>query len=156
MSSIPASLENRASVYSYLFLQLQTMLANETDSIANLANMTACVKEAFDFHWVGFYRVSGNELVLGPFQGPAACTRIAFGHGVCGTAWRRRETVLVSDVERFPGHIACSPHSRSEIAVPYFDHVRNVAGIFDVDSDQPDDFSSTDRLWLEKIVSLLT
>jgi GAF domain-containing protein len=131
------------------------MLANENDTIANLANVAALLKESFDFHWVGFYRVLGNELVLGPFQGPAACTRIARGRGVCGSAWEARSTIVVPDVDRFPGHIVCSAESRSEIVIPYFDRHHFVAGVLDIDSDKPDDFQAVDQLWLEKIAALL-
>jgi GAF domain-containing protein len=146
---------HRAQAYAQLFPQLQTMLANENDTIANLANVAALLKESFDFHWVGFYRVVGNELVLGPFQGPAACTRIARGRGVCGSAWQARSTIVVPDVDRFPGHIACSVEVRSEIVIPYFDRHHFVAGVLDIDSDKPDDFQAVDQLWLEKIAALL-
>lgn len=132
------------------------MLANESDLIANLANISSSLKEVFDFHWVGFYRAMENELVLGPFQGTVACTRIPFGRGVCGSAWQRGATILVPDVDQFPGHIACSSLSRSEIVVPYFDRERKVTGVLDIDSDQLDDFSaSIDQPWLEKIAALL-
>jgi len=145
----------RASMYAQLFPQLQAMLTNENDLIANLANVSASLKEAFNFHWVGFYRVVDAELVLGPFQGPVACTRIARGRGVCGSAWQRGATIVVPDVDLFPGHIACSSLSRSEIVVPYFNRQDDVAGVLDIDSDRLDDFSSIDQFWLEKITTLL-
>ena len=145
----------RASMYAQLFPQLQAMLTNENDLIANLANVSASLKEAFNFHWVGFYRVVDAELVLGPFQGPVACTRIARGRGVCGSAWQRGATIVVPDVDLFPGHIACSSLSRSEIVVPYFNRQDEVAGVLDIDSDKPNDFSSIDQFWLEKITTLL-
>ncbi len=144
--------------YESLYPQLQALLHGEQDDIANMANICAALKEVFDFFWVGFYRVlpSGNmqELVLGPFQGPVACTRIAFGKGVCGTAWQQEKTLLVPDVELFPGHIACSALSRSEIVVPVFDAGKVVA-VLDVDSTVTNDFDETDKLFLEKIASLV-
>lgn len=146
---------NRATAYAELFPQLQSLIESEADAIANQANVSAALAQTFHFHWVGFYRVQGDELVLGPFQGPIACTRIAKGKGVCGTAWARRETILVPDVAQFPGHIACSALSRSEIVVPCFDRAGTVTGVLDVDSVRLHDFSETDRLWLEEIAALL-
>ncbi len=140
--------------YVALLPQLRALLDGETDEIANMANMAAALKEQFGFFWVGFYVVKGGELVLGPFQGPVACTRIGKGRGVCGTAWANAETVVVPDVDAFPGHIACSSLSRSEIVVP----VRRrgeVVGVLDVDSERLDAFDDVDKRFLEEIVGLL-
>jgi GAF domain-containing protein len=122
--------------------------------VANLANIAAALREAFGFFWVGFYVVQGQELVLGPFQGPIACTRIAYGRGVCGTAWKEQKTQLVPDVEAFPGHIACSSASKSEIVVPAFQN-GEVFLVLDVDSDQLDDFDGVDQRYLEDLMGLL-
>jgi GAF domain-containing protein len=126
----------------------------EQDPIANMANVAALLHETFGWWWTGFYRVDGESLVLGPFQGPVACTRLPYGRGVCGTAWERRETIVVPDVEQFPGHIACSSLSRSEIVVPIFKD-DDVVGVLDIDSKDLSAFDQTDAFWLEKIVSLL-
>ena len=139
-------------VYSELFPQLKSLLEGETDLIANLANVAAALKEVFGWWWVGFYLVKGNELVLGPFQGPVACTRIAFGRGVCGTAWKEKRSVLVPDVNQFPGHIACSSASVSEIVVPVFNENNEVFAVLDVDSERYDVLDEVDVEWLEKIV----
>ena len=139
-------------VYSELFPQLKSLLEGETDLIANLANVAAALKEVFGWWWVGFYLVKGNELVLGPFQGPIACTRIAFGRGVCGTAWKEKRSVLVPDVNQFPGHIACSSASVSEIVVPVFGENNEVFAVLDVDSERYDVLDEVDVEWLEKIV----
>lgn len=146
---------DRASVYAGIAPQIEALIAGEPDLVANLANITAVLKEAFGFFWVGFYWVKGGELVLGPFQGPLACTRIKRGEGVCGSAWERGETMIVPDVEQFPGHIACSSLSRSEIVLPVFDASGAVAGVLDVDSDRADDFSGTDAEGLGQIVKIL-
>ena len=130
------------------------MLLGETDMTANMANLSAMIYREFGFWWTGFYRVCGDKLVLGPFQGPIACTRIAYGKGVCGTAWKRQETIVVPDVEEFPGHIACSSESRSEIVVPVWRDDKVIA-VLDIDSEQLGTFDETDKVWLEKIVSLL-
>lgn len=147
---------NRKEVYQALFPQIEALIADESDLTANLANITAVLKEAFGFFWVGFYLVKEGQLVLGPFQGPIACTRIPFHKGVCGTSYTRAETVIVPDVEQFPGHIACSSASRSEIVVPVFHRNGTVAMVLDVDSDALDDFSETDQEHLEKIAALIT
>ncbi|NCB84377.1 MAG: GAF domain-containing protein [Bacteroidia bacterium] len=139
-------------VYSELFPQLKSLLEGETDLIANLANISSALKEVFGWWWVGFYLVKGNELVLGPFQGPVACTRIAFGRGVCGTAWKEKRSVLVPDVNQFPGHIACSSASVSEIVVPVFNENNEVFAVLDVDSERYDVLDEVDVEWLEKIV----
>ena len=143
-------------VYSELFPQLKSLLEGETDLIANLANISSALKEVFGWWWVGFYLVKGNELVLGPFQGPVACTRIAFGRGVCGTAWKEKRSVLVPDVNQFPGHIACSSASVSEIVVPVFGEDNEVFAVLDVDSERNDVLDEVDVEWLEKIVKPLT
>jgi len=127
---------------------------SSVDIIANMANMAAMLHETFGFWWTGFYRVIGNELILGPFQGPLACTRIAYGRGVCGTAWKERRTLVVPDVEEFPGHIACSSASRSEIVVPVFQNGEVIA-VLDIDSDRLATFDETDSAYLEKAVTFL-
>jgi len=144
----------RADIYASLIPQIEALIGDESDQVANLANISAALKEAFGFFWVGFYMVKENELVLGPFQGPIACTRIRKGKGVCGTAWERGETIIVPNVDEFPGHIACSSASKSEIVVPIKKEGK-VIGVLDVDSDQLDDFSEVDKVWLEKLVRLI-
>jgi L-methionine (R)-S-oxide reductase len=145
---------SRSEQYQSLLPQVKGLLEGENDVIANLANITAALKEQFNWLWVGFYLVKGEELVLGPFQGPVACTRIRKGRGVCGTSWQKAETLIVPDVEQFAGHIACSSLSRSEIVVPV---IRNneVIAILDVDSKFPAHFDQTDQQYLEEIVALL-
>ncbi len=140
--------------YESLLPQISGLLEGETDLIANLANISAALKEQFGWFWVGFYLVKEDELVLGPFQGPVACTRIRKGRGVCGSSWQQATTLVVPDVELFPGHIACSSLSRSEIVVPLI-HNEAVVGVLDVDSSELDQFDETDKLYLEKIVSLI-
>jgi GAF domain-containing protein len=144
----------KATVYQELLPQLEQLIGGEPDLIANLANISAVLKEAFGFFWVGFYLVQSDELVLGPFQGSLACTRIRQGKGVCGTAWETGQTILVPDVDQFPGHIACSSASRSEIVVPIQIDGAFV-GVLDVDSDQLNDFDETDVLYLEKLALLI-
>lgn len=144
----------KESRYASLLPQIESLVGGETDSVANMANVAAALKTAFGHLWVGFYIVRGEELVLGPFQGPIACTRIARGRGVCGTAWKEERTIIVPDVELFKGHIACSSLSRSEIVVPLFCGGKVVA-VLDIDSDRTDAFDLTDSEWLEKIVALL-
>ena len=141
--------------YRLLERQVAALLEGETDVIAKMANVAAVLHETFGFWWTGFYRVAGDELVLGPFQGPVACMHIPFGKGVCGTAWKRNETVVVPDVEQFPGHIACSSASRSEIVVPVHGPDGAVAAVLDIDSDRLATFDEEDRVWLEKIVELV-
>ena len=140
--------------YDELYRQIRSILEGETDPVANMANTAALIHETFGFWWTGFYIVKDNQLVLGPFQGPVACTRIPFGKGVCGSAWKSQETIVVPDVEEFPGHIACSSLSRSEIVVPIFEG-NDVKAVLDIDSKELSTFDETDRLWLEKIVRLL-
>ena len=142
-------------VYSELFPQLKSLLEGETDLIANLANVAAALKDVFGWWWVGFYIVRENQLVLGPFQGPVACTRIGFGKGVCGTAWKEKRSILVPDVNQFPGHIACSSASVSEIVVPVFNKENEVIAVLDVDSERYDVLDEVDVVWLEKIVLLM-
>lgn len=145
---------NKTEKYQSLVPQIKALLEGEPDVVANLANVSAALKEQFGWLWTGFYLVKGQELVLGPFQGPVACTRIKYGRGVCGSSWEQARTLVVPDVEKFPGHIACSSLSRSEIVVPL---IRNgvVVGVLDVDSEQLDHFDETDQQYLEEIVSLL-
>ena len=140
--------------YAALLPQIQAVVAAESDSIANMANVAAMLHETFGFWWTGFYRVQGDMLVLGPFQGPMACTRIRKGRGVCGTAWAEAATQVVPDVELFPGHIACSSASRSEIVVP-IRREGQVVGVLDIDSAELATFDETDRHWLEQIAALL-
>lgn len=150
---IPES-ATKAEKYEAILPQIEALISGEPDLYANLANISAALKEAFDFFWVGFYLVKENQLVLGPFQGPIACTRISFGKGVCGTAWQEGKTMLVPDVDAFPGHIACSSASKSEIVIPVFKGGL-VAMVLDVDSDQLDDFDSVDQEYLEKLMGVL-
>ena len=140
--------------YTALLPQVKALMEGETDLVANLANVAAALKEQFGWLWVGFYMVKDAELVVGPFQGPVACTRIRKGKGVCGTSWEQAKTLIVPDVEAFPGHIACSSLSKSEIVVPI---IRNgeVLGVLDVDSADPDAFDTEDQHWLEKMMEAL-
>lgn len=140
--------------YQTLLPQVESLVAGETDAIANMANVAAALHEAFGFWWTGFYRVDGQQLVLGPFQGPIACTRIAFSRGVCGTAWQRAETVIVPNVHEFAGHIACSSASNSEIVVPVIRDNRVIA-VLDIDSTAFNTFDETDKHYLEQIVGML-
>jgi GAF domain-containing protein len=140
--------------YESLIPQIKGLLEGETDLVANLANVVASLKEQFQWLWVGFYLVKDDELVLSPFQGPVACTRIRKGKGVCGTSWEKEKTIIVPDVEEFPGHIACSSSSRSEIVVPIIRSGRVVA-VLDVDSEQIDHFDETDQVYLQQIVELV-
>jgi GAF domain-containing protein len=139
--------------YENLLPQIQAVMDNNVDIIANMANMAAMLHETFGFWWTGFYRVIGNELVLGPFQGPLACTRIPYGRGVCGSAWKERRTLVVPDVEQFPGHIACSSASRSEIVVPVFRN-NEIIAVLDIDSEQLGTFDDIDAEWLGKLVQM--
>jgi len=141
--------------YQSLLPQIEGLLDGETDLVANLANAVAALKEQFGWFWVGFYIVKNNELVLGPFQGPVACTRIRKGKGVCGSSWAAAKTLIVPDVEKFPSHIACSSLSKSEIVVPVIRN-GNVIAVLDVDSDQLDQFDATDQYYLEQIVELIS
>lgn len=141
--------------YSEAYESIKSLVEAEADIIANMANVSAMLKDTFHFWWVGFYRVDGEELILGPFQGPIACTRIRKGRGVCGTSWAKEQTIVVPDVEEFPGHIACSSASKSEIVVP----VRKgneIIAVLDIDSEFQNTFDETDQLWLEKICKLFS
>jgi len=140
--------------YQSLFPQIEALITGEPDLIANLANISAALKEQFNWLWVGFYLVKTDELVLGPFQGPVACTRIKKGKGVCGQSWEKAETIIVPDVDAFPGHIACSSASRSEIVLPLLKG-NQVVGVLDVDSEHLDQFDEIDALYLSKIISLI-
>ncbi len=140
--------------YGMLFPQIEALVSSETDLVANMSNMAAAIKEFFGFFWIGFYRVQNEQLVLGPFQGPVACTRIAFGKGVCGAAWKEKKYIVVEDVNAFPGHIACSSLSKSEIVIPIFKN-NEVVAVLDVDSSKLNEFDEVDAYWLNKIVELL-
>jgi GAF domain-containing protein len=141
--------------YRLLTEQLRALLDGETDQVAMMANVAAAIQAEMGFFWTGFYRVVGNELVLGPFQGPVACMHIPFGKGVCGSAWKAGETIVVPDVEQFPGHIACSSESRSEIVVPIISKKGEITGVLDIDSRDLATFDEVDKMWLEKIVAFL-
>ncbi|WP_183559376.1 GAF domain-containing protein [Mucilaginibacter sp. SP1R1] len=145
---------DKTEQYTTLIPQIEALLYGEPDLVANLANVAAALKEQFKWFWVGFYLVKNNQLVLGPFQGPVACTRIGLGKGVCGAAWQQAKTLVVPDVDAFPGHIACSSQSRSEVVVPVF-YNNEVVAVLDVDSELLDQFDETDAKYLEQIVKLL-
>ncbi len=147
---------SKAEKYDALLPQLKALVDGEADLIANLANISAALREVFAWWWVGFYWVKGDELVLGPFQGPIACTRIRFGKGVCGTAWKEQKSLLVPDVNAFAGHIACSSSSVSEIVVPIFNSNQTVVGVLDVDSEKYDTLDETDVHYLELICQLIS
>jgi len=140
--------------YRLLFEQIKALTEGETDTIANMANTAAMIHTSMGFWWTGFYIVRDNNLVLGPFQGPVACTRIPYGKGVCGSAWKAGESIIVPDVEEFPGHIACSSASKSEIVLPLF-RKGEITAVLDIDSAELNTFDETDRIWLEKIISLV-
>lgn len=144
----------RKEKYESLLPQIQALVEGEPDFIANISNIIAAVKYGMNFFWVGIYFVKESELVLGPFQGPVACTRIAFGKGVCGTSWKEKKTIIVEDVEKFPDHIACSSDSKSEIVVPCFKD-GEVFAVLDIDSDKLNDFGSEDKIYLERLVSII-
>lgn len=151
---VSASADKRER-YATLLPQIEGLMAGEPDLVANLSNVAAALRQTMNFFWVGFYIVKGNELVLGPFQGPVACTRISFGKGVCGTAWAKKQTLIVPDVDAFPGHIACNSASRSEIVVPGFSSNGEVVMVLDVDSNKLDDFDQADQEALESIMRLV-
>ena len=144
----------KEKTYELLYKQVQALIDGERDEIAVMANVAALIHDTFHFWWTGFYRVIGQELVLGPFQGPIACTHIAYGRGVCGTAWQEKRSIVVPDVEQFKGHIACSSASKSEIVVPVWKNDEIVA-VLDIDSEKLNTFDETDRIWLEKMCTLL-
>lgn len=141
---------DKEAVYKSLLPQIKALVGDESDTVANLSNIAAALNETFSFFWVGFYLVKDDQLVLGPFQGPVACTRITKGRGVCGTAWERKETIVVDDVDLFPGHIACSSLSKSEIVVPILKN-GEVIGVLDVDSNKVADFNQTDEFYLTEL-----
>ncbi|HBK88106.1 MAG TPA: GAF domain-containing protein [Cyclobacteriaceae bacterium] len=145
---------DREARYRQLIPQLESLTSGEPDLIANLANVVAAIRQTFGFFWIGFYLVRENELVLGPFQGPIACTRIGLGKGVCGTSWKEKKTIVVPDVDLFPGHIACSSDSKSEIVLPAFKN-DTVALVLDIDSDQLNDFTELDARYLEQVMRLV-
>jgi L-methionine (R)-S-oxide reductase len=146
---------NKEEKYRELLPQLEALIGGETNQTANMANICAALKYGMGFFWVGFYLVHNGQLVLGPFQGPVACTRIGRGKGVCGTAWEKKETIVVPDVELFPGHIACSSLSKSEVVIPLLDNEGEVFAVLDVDSDRINDFDTTDSRYLTRITQLL-
>lgn len=148
------STASREEKYKEIIPQLKALLEGETDTIANMANLSAALRQTFNFFWIGFYIVKNEELVLGPFQGTIACTRIKFGKGVCGTAWKTHQTILVPDVDLFPGHIACDNSSRSEIVIPVFKNAKIIA-VLDIDSDLPNNFDQIDQTYLEEIIKIL-
>lgn len=141
--------------YQSLVPQIKALVSGESDAIANMANICAALKSGLNFFWVGFYLVKGEQLVLGPFQGPVACTRIAIGKGVCGTSWKNREVIIVEDVDAFPGHIACSSLSKSEIVLPFYNSKKEIVGVLDVDSDEYSSFDKTDEFYLSQILQLI-
>lgn len=155
MEELKIAQGTKAERYKLLLEQVKCVVEGETDLIANMANVAAMIHETFGFWWTGFYRVEGDELVLGPFQGPLACTRIRRGRGVCGTAWAQNETIVVPDVEQFPGHIACSSASRSEIVVPLRDGKGDVFAVLDIDSAELNTFNEVDRVWLERVAEAM-
>lgn len=146
---------NKQEKYSSLIPQIKALVEGETDVVANLSNIMAALKQGLGFLWVGVYFVKGDELVLGPFQGPVACTRIKPGKGVCGTAWKEKQILIVPDVDQFPGHIACSGDSRSEIVLPAMNKNGEVLMVLDVDSDQLNDFDETDKMYLQEVVTII-
>jgi GAF domain-containing protein len=150
----PSSVTNKIERYELLLPQIKALVSGEPDFIANVANIVAAIKQGMDFFWVGVYFVKNNELVLGPFQGPVACTRIGFGKGVCGTAWKEKKVIIVEDVDNFPGHIACSSLSKSEIVLPAFKN-KEVFLVLDIDSEQLATFDSDDQKFLNEIIELI-
>jgi GAF domain-containing protein len=141
--------------YQSLIPQIKALVEGESDSIANMANICAALKFGLNFFWVGFYLVKDNQLVLGPFQGPVACTRINLGKGVCGTSWKNNEVIIVDDVDAFPGHIACSSLSKSEIVLPIYNSKKEIIGVLDVDSEEYKSFDKTDELFLNQILKMI-
>lgn len=151
---IPFSGSGKKEKYELLIPQIESLISGEENLTANLSNIIAALKYSMNFFWVGYYFVNGKELVLGPFQGPVACTRISYGKGVCGSCWKQEETIIVKDVNTFPGHIACSSESKSEIVLPAFKN-SGVYLVLDVDSDQPSAFDETDKFYLEKVIAII-
>ena len=151
--SLTITASDKESKYQELLPQIKALVSWETDTIANLANIAAALQMAFEWLWIGFYLVRGEELILGPFQGPIACTRIRFGSGVCGSAWQRGETIIVEDVNQFPGHIACSSLATSEIVVPLRNSLTQIVGVLDVDSTKYAEFDDVDKKYLEEMLN---
>jgi GAF domain-containing protein len=147
---------NKDEKYQLLTEQIESLIAGENDTVAVMANVCAAIQQEMGFFWTGFYRVVNDELLLGPFQGPVACMHIPFGRGVCGSAWKQRQTIVVPDVEQFPGHIACSSLSRSEIVVPLFTEIGEVSAVLDIDSKELNTFDDTDRQYLENICKIIS
>jgi GAF domain-containing protein len=146
---------NKDEKYQLLTEQIESLIAGENDTVAVMANVCAAIQQEMGFFWTGFYRVVNDELLLGPFQGPVACMHIPFGRGVCGSAWKQRQTIVVPDVQQFPGHIACSSLSRSEIVVPLFTEIGEVSAVLDIDSKELNTFDDTDRQYLENICKIM-
>lgn len=146
---------NKEEKYQSLLPQIKALIEGETDSIANMANICAALKYGFNFFWVGFYLIKNDQLVLAPFQGPVACTRINSGKGVCGTSWKNNEVIIVDDVDKFPGHIACSSLTKSEIVLPIYNSKKEIVGVLDIDSDEYSTFDKTDELYLNQILKLI-
>ena len=147
--------DSKEEKYLSLIPQIKSLVEGESDSIANMANICAALKYGLNFFWVGFYLVKDNQLVLGPFQGPVACTRINLGKGVCGTSWKNNEVIIVDDVDAFPGHIACSSLSKSEIVLPIYNSKKEIIGVLDVDSNEYKSFDKTDELFLNQILKMI-
>jgi L-methionine (R)-S-oxide reductase len=153
--SIAITGNSKEEKYQSIIPQIKALIGGELDLIANMANVCSALKYGFDFFWIGFYLVKNDELVLGPFQGPVACTRIKKGKGVCGTAWQNNQTIIVDDVEKFPGHIACSALSKSEIVLPIYNHQNEIVAVLDVDSDFYGAFDLIDEKYLKQAIDLL-
>ena len=147
--------DTKLEKYQSILPQIKSLVEGESDITANMANVCAALKFGFNFFWVGFYLIKDNQLVLAPFQGPVACTRINLGKGVCGTAWQKNEVIIVDDVDTFPGHIACSSLSKSEIVLPVYNSKKEIIGVLDIDSENYSTFDETDKLYLQRIVDLL-
>ena len=147
--------DTKLEKYQSILPQIKALVEGESDITANMANVCAALKFGFNFFWVGFYLIKDNQLVLAPFQGPVACTRINLGKGVCGTAWQKNEVIIVDDVDTFPGHIACSSLSKSEIVLPVYNSKKEIIGVLDIDSENYSTFDETDKLYLQRIVDLL-
>ena len=148
-------MNDKVSKYNSLLSQINSLVDREVGLIANLANISAAIKEEFDFLWIGFYLVSGNELLLGPFQGPVACTKIAYGKGICGSSWKKEEILIVDDVQLYPGHISCNEAARSEIVLPVRDKAGKVLGVLDIDSKEVAGFDATDNQYLSQVVKAI-
>ena len=146
---------NKEEKYQSLIPQIKALVEGESNAIANMANVCAALKYGFNFFWVGFYLIKDNQLVLAPFQGPVACTRINLGKGVCGTSWKNNDVIIVDDVDKFPGHIACSSLTKSEIVLPIYNSKKEIIGVLDIDSDEYSTFDKTDEIYLNQIIKLI-